>query len=158
MEELMLKQINNVESFIDTGYNWILHEGSPQSIHYRSDNTLHYQVFDVELNYIKNFAEENFKHYTTSIIKQPPGMSIPLHIDQYWFFKSKFNIDEKTKIYRANIFLEDWKSGHYFEVDGEPIVQWKAGQYYLLDNKKYHRSGNLGDEFKYTAQITGVFK
>jgi len=152
----MLKQINNVETFVDDDYKWILHEGSPQTDYYKNYNTLHYQVFDVDIPYIKKFAEETFKIYSISFVKQLPGMVIPLHTDKYWFFKSKYKFSEDKIIYRTNIFLEDWKSGHYFEANNEPVVKWKAGQYVLLDTTIFHRSGNIGDDPKYTAQITGL--
>ena len=83
-------------------------------------------------------------------------MVIPLHTDKYWFFKSKSKLPADKGVYRANIFLEDWKPGHYFEVNNEPVVKWKAGQYALLDTTIFHRSGNLGDKTKYTAQVTGL--
>ena len=151
----MLKEISNPECFTDKGISWIMHEGSPQTQHYRNYNTIHYQVFDHRIDYIQNFAKTKFQKFSTSIIKQGPGMCIPLHIDKYHYFTNTNKCDPDA-IVRFNIFLEDWKSGHYFEVDNIPIVGWKKGQYVQLNNKLSHRSANVGDQNKYTAQVTGL--
>jgi ectoine hydroxylase-related dioxygenase (phytanoyl-CoA dioxygenase family) len=57
---------------------------------------------------------------------------------------------------RAVIFLEDWKSGHYFEIDEVPIVNWKKGDYILWKNDTSHMAANLGKENRYTMQVTGI--
>lgn len=151
-----LDPINDSTAFVDKGYNWLLHEGMPQNNYYQAHNTLHYQVFDVSIPYIKKFAEKSFKKYAISFIKQLPGMSIPLHKDYYYFFKSKHGLTQNEKVFRVNIFLDDWKPGHYFEAGGKPYVNWKRGEFVVLDNNVLHRSGNIGDVPKYTAQVTGV--
>jgi hypothetical protein len=153
----MLQQIDNATKFYDKGYEWILHEGEPQTEHYQNFNTLHYQVFNTNIPYIIDFAEKTFEKYTCSMIKQEPAKVIPLHTDKYYIFskKHKCNPDDVTRI---NIFLEDWKSGHYFELEEKPITNWKKGQYVILNNKIKHRSANVGDQTKYTAQITGILK
>ena len=151
----MLKEIIPNCTFVDHGIDWILHEGNPQNEWYKNYNTIHYQVFDHKIPYIYNFAKKKFKKYTTSIIKQEPGMVIPLHKDEYFHFKKTHQCDD-SKIVRYNIFLEDWQSGHYFEVDNTPIVGWSKGQYIELDDTIPHRSANVGDVNKYTAQITGL--
>ena len=93
-----------------------------------------------------------------SIIKQEPGHVIPLHTDKYFYFSNKTYKCNPDDIVRFAIFLEDWQSGHYFELANKPIVNWKKGQYVELNNRLPHRSGNIGDTTKYTAQITGLLK
>jgi len=152
----MIQQISNVGKFVDEGFNWVLSEGSPQTEYYKGHNTLHYHHFAPEIDWVTDFAKETFSKYSITIIKQLPGMVIPNHVDKYYYFKNQHKVPEGTKIYRANVFLEDWKSGHYFEAGEEPVVKWKAGQYCILDDSVWHRSANFGDEPKYTAQITGI--
>ena len=50
---------------------------------------------------------------------------IPVHGDNYKLYREKFNC-ELNDISRIIVFLEDWKSGHYFELDGKPFVNWKC--------------------------------
>jgi hypothetical protein len=80
----------------------------------------------------------------------------PTHQDHYVSYKQKFNIIDTTTIWRCIIFLENWKSGHYIEVHGDPIVNWKCGDYVMWNNDTPHFAGNFGTEPRYTLQITGT--
>ena len=80
----------------------------------------------------------------------------PVHQDHYISYREKFNITDTSTIWRCIVFLEDWKSGHYMEVDGEPIVAWKRGDYVMWNYDVLHFAGNFGMEPRYTMQITGV--
>ena len=62
----------------------------------------------------------------------------PVHQDHYISYREKFNITDTSTIWRCIIFLEDWKSGHYIEVDGNPMVNWKKGDYVMWNFKKRH--------------------
>jgi hypothetical protein len=79
---------------------------------------------------------------------------LPTHGDDYKLYREKFDC-ELDDISRIVIFLEDWKSGHYFEMDGEPIVNWKAGNYIIWKGRIEHMAANIGIEDRYTLQITG---
>lgn len=80
----------------------------------------------------------------------------PIHQDHYLTYQQKFNITDPTTIWRCIVFLEDWKSGHYLEVDGDPIVNWKKGDYVMWNYNVPHFAGNFGTESRYTMQITGT--
>ena len=54
------------------------------------------------------------------------------------------------------IFLENWKSGHYFEIDGVPITNWTKGEYIFWEGDTPHMAANMGIEPRYTMQITGM--
>jgi hypothetical protein len=54
------------------------------------------------------------------------------------------------------IFLEDWQSGHYFEIDGTPITAWSAGDVITWRYDVPHVAANVGMTDRYTLQITGV--
>ena len=58
-------------------------------------------------------------------------------------------------IKRALLLLEDWKPGHYLEVDGKPYVNWKAGDTVEWLYSTPHMAANIGLEDRYTLQITG---
>ena len=87
------------------------------------------------------------------MIKQLPGQTIPLHTDTFHVLSSKLNVDPRDCI-RILVFLEDWKTGHYFEINDRPILQWKKGDEVIINYGEKHLSGNMGIEPKYTLQIT----
>ena len=70
-------------------------------------------------------------------------------------FVSWAKYQELDDCYRILVFLEDWKSGHYFEFNNEPIVNWKSGDYFVWGGKVPHMAANIGIEDRYTLQITG---
>jgi len=125
-----------------------------RSIGFNESNTSFGQTFDVGSD-INSFARTLFSQYSVSVIKQLPGHCIPVHTDTYYTFAKNNKVD-KTEIVRVNIFLERWKTGHYFEVNNTPILNWRAGDAIILTTDKPHLSANAGIEPKYTMQITGL--
>jgi hypothetical protein len=79
---------------------------------------------------------------------------LPHHRDSYEYYKKIFNIKNNMSISRAVIFLEDWKPGHIFEIEGNLLSNWKAGEYVLWQYDAEHMAANLGIEPRYTAQLT----
>jgi hypothetical protein len=53
------------------------------------------------------------------------------------------------------VFLEDWKSGHYFEAMDYAYVDWIAGTVIEWTYDTPHMAANMGLEPRYTLQITG---
>ena len=82
--------------------------------------------------------------------------ALPLHQDSYNSYKKMFDIQDPSVIWRCIVFLEDWKSGHYFEIDGSAHMNWRAGDYVMWNNDVPHYAGNFGLEPRYTMQITGM--
>ena len=98
---------------------------------------LAYEAIDIEKNINNNIQE----HFIT-------------HLNQ--FVNYSFNLQEqKYWIYRAIVFLEDWSSGHYSEINGNPFVGWRAGDCLVWRYDTPHMAANLGDLPRYTLQITG---
>lgn len=83
------------------------------------------------------------------------GDIVPIHCDHYMVYKQIVGIAQSSQIYRVVVFMEDWKSGHYFEIDGEPWVGWHAGDYVIWNNDVPHMAANVGVAPRYTLQITG---
>ena len=153
----MLKNISTATDFVDEWtHEWICHTASKVNEWYVDANTVHYQIFDSVPQYIIDTAKDNFSVYSTSIIKQNPGMTLPEHTDSYFKFKEQHGY--RGDIERWCVFLQDWQPGHYFDMNGEPIVKWKKGDYVELEEGVPHRGSNSGKVPKYTAQITGVKK
>lgn len=82
--------------------------------------------------------------------------ALPLHRDSYNSYRKMFNIVDPGVIWRCIVFLEDWKSGHYFEIDGKPRLEWQRGDYVMWNYDVEHYAGNFGTEPRYTMQITGM--
>ena len=77
-----------------------------------------------------------------------------------WVYPSsrKFYETEIEEIeQKIKFFLENWKSGHYFEINDTPIVKWKKGDYVMRKNDVPHMAANLGRENRYTMQVTGIY-
>lgn len=92
----------------------------------------------------------------TSYYKMNPGKILPYHSDTYARYIDYNKIDNPQSIHRAIVFLEDWKPGHIFEIDGFPINNYTAGTFVLWQYDTPHMAANLGEEDRYTLQITGI--
>ena len=97
-----------------------------------------------------------WNHFSWSIYKMTPGCTLPRHSDLYVRFRKLYNIEDPGKIRRAVVFLDDWKSGHYFDVDDTPVLQWRAGEGVVWENDTPHSAANVGVTNRYTLQITGA--
>lgn len=87
----------------------------------------------------------------------PPGTIMPEHRDTYPVFKKMLGVENPNEICRILVFLDDWKSGHYFEVDDDPIVNWKSGYCCMWLGESPHIAANIGRENRYTLQITARY-
>ena len=122
------------------------------------DNTaIHQKFFDKdEVDFVELGKQTNMDVVSVSVIKQEPGNIIPKHRDMFHKITTEFPNRKSMKV-RANIFLEDWKSGHYLEFDEEPCTHWKANEGYILNNQVIHLAANAGLEDKYTLQVSGFY-
>lgn len=97
----------------------------------------------------------DWQHVTLAFYRQKTLDLFPLHSDNYVSYRKIFGVDDPDKIWRCVVFLEDWKSGHYFEVDGVSRLNWRRGDYCRWRNDTPHFAANIGVEPRYTLQITG---
>lgn len=105
---------------------------------------------------ISYFSRAGWKDVGTSYYRMTSGTILPEHQDTYKRYVEIFNLKgREASIYRAIIFLEDWKSGHYLEVNRKPIVDWVAGDIVYWQYDTPHLAANMGLEPRYTLQITG---
>jgi len=86
--------------------------------------------------------------------KMKSGIVMPKHVDHFETYCRIFNC-KKNQVWRAIVALEDWQSGHYFEIDNTPIIDYKAGDYVIWSHEMEHMAANLGQNTRYTLQITG---
>jgi len=97
-----------------------------------------------------------WQHFSWSVYRMGPGSVLPNHSDIYTRFKKLYKINNNDSIFRAIVFLEDWQSGHYFEIAGDPVTHWIAGDTYIWQYDVEHLAANVGTTDRYTLQITGV--
>jgi hypothetical protein len=100
--------------------------------------------------------EVPLKNSTITLYCMTPGTIMPEHSDMFYRYRQIMNLKSTDNVGRVVIFLEDWKSGHYFEIDKNPIVNWEKGDYILWQNDIPHIAANLGKENRYTMQVTGI--
>ena len=98
----------------------------------------------------------NWNHFSWALYKMSPGCTLPVHSDTYVKFREIYSISNPLNIYRAIVFLENWQSGHYFEIDCKPYLNWQAGDCVWWQYDVPHIAANIGETDRYTLQITGV--
>ena len=116
----------------------------------------HYDPLPSWHNKILDWVEEEFqlKDVGCCYYRMDTNDIIPNHSDAYNLYTKKFNCKQED-VHKILVFLEDWKSGHYFEYEGKPLVEWKAGDYATWVGDTEHFAANIGTEYRYTLQITG---
>ena len=106
--------------------------------------------------FVQIFAAQGWQDIGTSYYRMMPGTVLPTHGDLYKKYISVFDLNGREHtIRRAVVFLEDWKSGHYFEGHGVPMTGWSAGQVVEWTYNMPHMAANIGFDPRYTLQITG---
>ncbi len=106
--------------------------------------------------FIKIFEDQGWLDIGTSYYRMGTGTVLPTHSDLYKKYVDLFSLNGKqNSIRRAIVFLEDWQSGHYSEVNGHPVTNWHAGDTIIWTYDTPHMAANLGLTDRYTLQITG---
>lgn len=105
---------------------------------------------------IEYYQQQGWKNIGTSYYRMTSGTVMPVHRDLYKKYVEVFGLQGREhSIRRALVLLEDWRPGHYLEVDGRPFVDWKAGTTVEWTYDTPHMAANIGLEDRYTLQITG---
>ena len=124
--------------------------------YYHDSNSRIYEIFHEDVpSWMYDILKQlpiDYTHSYFSILKVPPGQTIPYHIDKHYKIQEKYG---KGETFRYWIALEEWKHGHYFEVGNVPIVNWKRGDWVRFE-KEWHLGGNMGIDVKYIAQVTCI--
>ena len=106
--------------------------------------------------FINIFTEMGWKDIGTSYYRMDTGTVLPTHSDLYLRYIELYNLQgHEQRIRRAVIFLEDWKPGHYSEINGEGMSFWTAGTTLEWQYDAPHAAANIGIEPRYTLQLTG---
>ena len=97
-----------------------------------------------------------YDHFSWSLYRMGPGTTLPCHGDTYKRFRDLHCVEDLNRIVRSVVFLDDWQSGHYFEIDSQPLVNWYKGQIVTWTGDTLHLAANVGMTPRYTLQLTGV--
>lgn len=126
---------------------------------YTINNTLIHQLWweNTQLDYEEIGSQLGMEVITVSTICQPPGNIVPIHRDTFYQINQRYPNRTDLKV-RANIYLEDWKLGHFVQYNNEISTHWNAGEGLLWDSSILHLSANAGMHDKYTMQISGFLK
>jgi hypothetical protein len=89
------------------------------------------------------------------IYKMNTGDIMPTHVDHFSKYCEIFNT-KRELVWRTVVFLEDWQSGHYFDIGGRAFMNYKAGEWVSWSCDEPHFAANIGVNPRYTLQITGI--
>ena len=133
-----------IDEWVAKGYDYVK---SYSGMMYDSRNPMPEWVFKFKDLF------HTFKNMTFTFYKMSTLEIIPEHSDHYSTYIRLFE-PKKQNIHRILVMLEDWKPGHYLEIDGVGIVNWIAGDYFIWKNDCKHAASNIGVEDRYSLQIT----
>jgi hypothetical protein len=135
--------------------------GFPAS--YCLENTKIHQLWwtDEQVDYQDLGRQLGIEVITISSILQEPGCVVPLHRDTFYQINKRYPNRTETKV-RANIYLEDYKIGHFIQYQSDDTYKtstdWVVGDGFIWDHQVLHLSANAGMQNKYTLQISGFLK
>jgi hypothetical protein len=135
---------SEIDEWVDKGYD-----------HVKSFTGMMYDNRNPMPNWINRFYDifEKYKNLTFTFYKMSTLEIMPVHSDHYSTY-IKLHGAEYKNVHRILVMLEDWKPGHYLEIDGVGIINWIAGDYFIWENDCKHAAANIGIEDRYTLQIT----
>ena len=132
-----------VDNWVDKGYDYV-----------KSFTGSMYDNRNPMPDWVSNFAGLfDYKNLTYTFYKMQTLEIMPEHVDHYRTYM-RLNSAKYEDVVRILIMLEDWKPGHYLEIDGVGIVNWIAGDYFVWESDCPHAASNIGVEDRYTLQIT----
>jgi hypothetical protein len=107
-------------------------------------------------DWVQNFKGlfYKYKNMTFTFYKMSTLEIMPTHSDHYRTYRKMFDTKYEN-VHRILVMLQDWKPGHYLEIDGQGITDWIAGDYFIWKGNCNHAAANIGIEDRYTLQITG---
>jgi hypothetical protein len=113
------------------------------------DNNCPEWVWSIAKKLIDNTGDSS--QYVVSVIRLDPGNTVPDHCDAHFKVQEKFGTGDTA---RYLIFLDDWCSGHYYEIQQQPHTKWRRGDWVKFGPDDWHLAGNMGAEPFYSMQVT----
>ena len=79
---------------------------------------------------------------------------VPQHVPSIKKYCEKHTVDPEN-VFQIVMFLEDWQSGQYLELDNIGITNWKEGDWYKIRSGTEIAYGNFGKANMYLFSVTG---
>lgn len=94
---------------------------------------------------------------TITVTKLDPGCTLPWHRDRFYLLKTKRPDyqEKKFKLLRYLIFLEDWKLGHFVQLENQVVTHWKSGDCWYFCENTFHLGTNSGLAPFISMQVSG---
>jgi hypothetical protein len=106
--------------------------------------------------FINIYTEMGWRDIGIAFYRMRTGTVMPVHRDLYKRYIELFDLQGREhNIKRALLLLEDWRPGHYLEVNDRAYVNWRAGDTVEWVYNTPHSAANIGLEDRYSLQITG---
>lgn len=111
------------------------------------------------INKLKEYFVSSYENLTFTFYKMESMDIMPNHIDHFRTYCKLFDVN-RDNVVRILVMLEDWKPGHYLEINSKAITNWVAGDYFIWENDVPHAASNIGKKVdtRYTLQITATKK
>lgn len=155
LEETVFKETNHIQ------FNWD-ELGIPRPKESQVCAIVHQSFGDdcpAWAHQIKEMFADKIQHGMVTVNLIKPGFFIPPHKDAFFKLRqyaSDNNIDLTNKEpVRINVFLQDHKLGHFFEMENEVCMNYKKGDFTVIKLGKTHSVINIGNENRYTLQVSG---
>lgn len=127
--------------------------------YYTPDNTQLWQIKlgKTSLNVMELTQQVPVINHNVTFIKLDPGRTLPWHRDAFYLLKQQHPDWQKQKLIpiRYLIFLQDWKIGHFVQLENQVVTDWKAGDCWFFCNNTFHLGTNAGLEPFISMQISG---
>tara|TARA_R110000782_G_scaffold263652_1_gene356398 strand:+ start:2117 stop:2608 length:492 start_codon:yes stop_codon:yes gene_type:complete len=114
-----------------------------------------YLCNDLPAKFIKIAHSFGLEKTVVAMQKMKVGQVLPWHTDTCSTYIKNNNVKNKNKIVRIIVFVEDTRPGHQLWIK-DMLCAGKAGSYYGWEFGTKHMAANLGEQDRYTLQITGI--
>jgi hypothetical protein len=135
-----------IEDWTKQGYD---HVKSFTGMMYDNSQPMPDWVYD-----FKNIFFE-YENLTYTFYKMSTLEIMPAHVDHFNRYRELHSV-ERSDVVRILVMLENWKPGHYLEINGVGITNWIAGDWFVWESDVEHAASNIGTEDRYTLQITAT--
>lgn len=130
--------------------------------HSREKMGIHYcfetQQLPLSALKIKNKFEQWYDNVALAVNLFQPGHYLPLHHDLYGRYRSLFDPENKKKIIRIIVMLENNSPGQIIQIDFKTWGQWRSGQVFWWYDDTPHAFYNMSLLPRYALQVTGIVR
>ena len=114
-----------------------------------------YLCNDLPKKFIKIAESFGLDKTVVAMQKMNVGQVLPWHIDTCSTYIKNNNIKNKKDIIRIIVFVDDTRPGHQLWIK-DMLCAGEAGSYCGWKFGTKHMAANLGEQDRYTLQITGI--